>query len=100
MPSDIMQWSEKWSAEDHAAFEALCFHRADEVDEPYTELMRAHTIEDREVAEQLVKRAYEENKAEIERANADYEAGIPFGTDPETGEEIFLGGSDVFARAL
>ena len=100
MPSDVMRWAQTWSAEDHASFEALCFHRVEETAEPYSELMRAPRVNDKAWAEEIVKRVYEANKAEIEAANAEFEAGKPFGIDPETGEEIYRAGGEVFAQAL
>jgi hypothetical protein len=100
MPSDIMRWSEEWSAEDHRSFEALCFNRADEIEAPYTALMRAPEIEKIEVAAEIVKRAYESKKAEIERAWESWEAGKPDHIDPATGAEVFISGSEVFVLAL
>jgi hypothetical protein len=99
MPSDIMRWSEKWSAEDHASFEALCFHRTGEVARPYTELMRAPEIENRKTGEEIVKRAYEATKDEIARAWINWDAGKPDRIDAE-GNEIFLSGGEIFAREI
>lgn len=100
MAEDFSTYAERWSAEDHASFEALCFHHVDEVDEPYTALMQAHTIEDREVAAEIVKRAYEAKRAEIERAEADFKASKPYGIDTETGAEIFRSSAEIFAREI
>ncbi|MBX3518782.1 MAG: hypothetical protein KF835_02075 [Xanthobacteraceae bacterium] len=100
MTEDIKRYAERWSAEDHASFEALCFHRVDEMDEPYSELMRAHTIETREVAAEIVKRAYAATKTEIEKAEADFAAGKPYKIDEETGEEFFRSSAEIFALAI
>jgi hypothetical protein len=100
MPSDIMRWSEKWSAEDHASFEALCFHRVEDTNAPYTELIRAHRIEERDVAAELVNRAYEATKHEIAQIAADYEAKRPHEIDPETGEGLYRSAASVYALAI
>jgi hypothetical protein len=80
MAEDFSKYAVRWTEQDHAAFEALCFHRADEVVAPYTALMRAPEIELHEVAADIVKRAYEASKDAIARA---YE------TKTESGAEIF-----------
>lgn len=100
MTEDFKRYAERWSAEDHVAFEALCFHRVDETDEPYSELVRAHTIGEREVAAEIVKHAYAATKAEIEKAEADFAAGRPYKIDEETGEEIFRSSAEIFALAI
>jgi hypothetical protein len=100
MPSDIMRWSKEWSAEDHASFEALCFHRVEETAKPYTELLRAPKVNDHDWAEETVKRAYAAVSVEIAQAEADFAAGKPYKIDAETGEEIFRSSAEIFALAI
>lgn len=100
MPSDIMRWSKEWSAEDRASFEALCFHRVDETNAPYTALLRAHTIEGQEVAAQIVQQAYEAAKDEIARIAADFAAERPHEIDPVTGEGLYRSAAGVYATAI
>lgn len=100
MAEDFTRYAEHWSTEDHVSFEALCFHRVDDADEPYTELMRAPRVHDKEWAEEIVKRAHAAAKDEIARAAAEYRAGTPYRTDPETGEGIYRSGAEAFAIAV
>lgn len=71
MPSDVMRWAQTWSAEDHASFEALCFHRVDETPAPFTALMRAPEIGERAEAAEIARRAFEMTKDEIALAYAE-----------------------------
>jgi len=97
MASDIMRWSKEWSAEDHASFEALCFHRVDETGKPYTELLRAPEIGERAEAEEIVRRAFEMTKDVIALAYADRR---PLPTDWD--EPIIINhlAAEPFARAI
>ncbi len=100
MASDLMRWSKKWTAEDHASFEALCFHRVNEVDNPYTRLMRAPEIGQQATAAEIARRAYESTKAEIDRVWVNWDAGKPDHVDPATGKEVFVSGGQIFAYAV
>jgi len=100
MPSKIMRWAEKWSAEDHASFEALCFHRANETAAPYSELLRAPRVHESGWAAEIAKRAYEAAKDELAQIAADNEAARPYDTDPETGEGLYRSAAGIYAIAL
>jgi hypothetical protein len=100
MPGDIMRWSKEWSAEDHASFEALCFHRVEETNEPYTELLRAPRANDQDYAAEIVKRAYEATKDEIAQIAADFAAERPHEIDPKTGQGLYRSAASVYALAI
>jgi len=55
---------------DNSAFEALCFHRAEEVATPYSRLLKAPEIKDGVIARLLVERAYEVSAEAIRTAYA------------------------------
>jgi hypothetical protein len=80
MNRDFERYKRELSTDDLKSFEALCFHRADEVAEPYTALMNAPKMAEKLVTAPLVKRAWENSEAEIQRA---YE------TDTGSGAKIF-----------
>lgn len=73
-----------FSATDLVSFEALCFHRSDEVAAPYSIFLRAPRMNDRPVVQELVERASGNSAEAIRRAYAS-----------DTGS-----GSEVFAHAL
>ena len=100
MATDFTTYAGRWSPGDHASFEALCFHRVDETNEPYTGLMQAYTIEDREVAAEIVARAFEMTKDKIALAYAEYEAKKPIDMSPDAIVDIRHSAAEPFALAI
>jgi len=88
MSEEFERYMKGWTEQDHREFEKLCFFRADEIARPYTALLRAHEIESREAAEEIVKRAFENSKDRIARAYDNADA-------PD-----FVSGAQIFADAI
>lgn len=100
MAEDFERYAERWTAEDRASFEALCFHRVEAAAKPYSELLLAPRANDRAWAEEIVQRAYAATKDEIALARAEKLARTPERTAPETGESIYRSGAEIFAREV
>jgi hypothetical protein len=80
MNPNFERWRSELSQDDLKSFEALCFHKADVVAQPYTALLNAPKIIEKTAAAPLIARAWENSKEAIQKA---------YQTENESGPELF-----------